>query len=104
MLHQKILLNESNYSKSVKRKCNIGNDQSNVSYDVGNEIIYNGQVLESHLFDYNDAYILVRGDFTATAAAAIKASFKNCAPFIECITKIDGTTIDGVKYFNNLKI
>ena len=26
-----------------------------------------------------------------------EVAFKNCAPFIKCITKIDGTTIDGVE-------
>ena len=29
-----------------------------------------------------------------TAALATQVSFKNCAPFTKCITKIDGTTID----------
>ena len=40
--HQKILslLNEANNSKFVTRKWNIVNDQSNASFDVGNEIIY----------------------------------------------------------------
>ena len=62
MEHQKILnsLNEANNSKFVTRKWNIVNDQSNANYDVGNEIIYNTEVLKSNLCDYNDAYILVR--------------------------------------------
>ena len=33
-------------------------------YDVGNRIIYNTKILKSDIFDYNDAYILVRGDIT----------------------------------------
>ena len=61
MEHQKILnlLNEASDSKFVTRKWNIVNDQSNANYDVGNEIIYNTEVLKSNLCDYSDAYILV---------------------------------------------
>ena len=89
-------MNEANYSKFVTRKWNIVNDQSNANYDVGNEIIYNTEVLKSNLCDYNDAYILVRGDITVTAAPETQVAFKNCAPYAKCITKIDGTTIDHV--------
>ena len=39
----------------MTRKWNIANDQSNVNYDVRNEIIYNTGVLKSNLSDYNDA-------------------------------------------------
>ena len=70
MEHQKILnlLNEGNNSKFVTRKCNIVNDNSKANYDVGKKIIYNMEVLKSNLCNNNDAYILVRGDITATAA------------------------------------
>ena len=66
MEHQKILnlLNEANNSKFVTRKWNIINDQSHANYDVGNEMIYNTEVLKSNLCDYNNAYILVRDDIT----------------------------------------
>ena len=97
MEHQKILnlLNEANGSRFVTRKWNTVNDQSNANYDVGNEIIYNAEVLKSNLCDYNDAYILVKGDITVTAAPQTQISFKfNCEPFTNCITKIVGTTID----------
>ena len=40
------LLNEANDSKFVARKWNIANDQSNENYYVGNEIIYNTEVLK----------------------------------------------------------
>ena len=96
MEHQKILnlLNEANDSKFVTRKQDIVHVQSNTNYDVRNEIIYNTEVLKSNLCDYNDAYILVRGDITVIAAPTTQVAFKNCAPFTKCITKIDGTTID----------
>ena len=66
------------------------------NYDVGNEIIYNTEVSKSNICDYNNAYILIRGDFTITGHQATQLAFKNCAPFTKCITKIDGTTIDDV--------
>ena len=78
----------------MTRKWNIVNDQSNANYNVGNEIIYDTEVLKSNLCDYNDAYILVRGDNSVAAANATQISFKNCAPFTKCIKKIDETTID----------
>ena len=53
------------------------------------------KVLKSNLCDFNDAYILVRGDITIIRCNLVtKIAFKDCAPFIKCITKIDETTID----------
>ena len=48
----------------------------------------------SNLCDYNDAYILVRGNIVIAGNVAAWVAFKNCAPFTKCITKIDGTTRD----------
>ena len=67
-------------SKFVTRKWNIANDQSNVSYDVGNKIVYNTDVLKSNFCDNNDFYILLRGDISVTVAPATQVSFKNHAP------------------------
>ena len=61
------LLNETSDSKFVTRKWNIVNDQSNANYDAGNKIIYDTEVLKSNLCDFNDLYILVRGDIVTTA-------------------------------------
>ena len=96
MEHQKILnlLTEANNSKFVTVKWNTVNGNSKANDNAANEIIYNTEVLKSNLCDYNDAYILVRGDITVVAAPATQVAFKNCAPFTKCITKIDGTTID----------
>ena len=76
------------------KKWSIVNNQSNANYAIGNEIIYNKEVLKSNFRDYNDSYIEVRGDITVTAAPATQRAFKNCAPVTKCITKIDGITID----------
>ena len=81
-------------SRFVTRKWNIVNNQSNANYNIGNEVIYNTEVLNSNLCDYNDAYILVKGDITVIAAPKTQVCLKYCAPFSKCITKIDGTTID----------
>ena len=62
--------------------------------NVGNHIIYKTKALKSNRCDYNNVYILVRGDITVTAAPATQVSFKNCAPFTKCITKINRTTVD----------
>ena len=96
MEHQKILnlLNDANDSKFVTRKSNAVNVNSKSNYDVANEITYNAEVLKSNLCDYNDAYILVRGNITIKGHQATQIAFKSCAPFTKCITKIDGTTID----------
>ena len=96
MGQQKILnlLNKANDSKFVTRKWNIVNDSSNSNYDATNEINYNTEILKYNLYDYNDAYILVRGAITVIAAPATQVTFKNCAPFTKCITKINETIID----------
>ena len=47
------------------------------------------EVLKSNICDYNDAYILVRGNITVVAALTTQVAFKNCALFNKCITKID---------------
>ena len=88
-------MNEANGSKFVIRKWSIVNDQSNANYSVGNEIVYSTEVSNSNLYDYKDAYILVRGSITIMGRNfAIEVAFRNCAPFIKCITKIDGTILD----------
>ena len=53
MEHQKILifLTEPKDSKLVTRNWNIINDKKNSNYYVGNEVIYNTEVLKSNLCD-----------------------------------------------------
>ena len=60
-------------------------------------------MLKSNLYNYNDAYILVSGTITVAALAAgggnngIEVVFKNCAPFTDCISKINNTQIGNAK-------
>ena len=50
--------------------------------------------MKSNLCDYTNAYIFVKRDITVTAAPQTQASSKNCAVFIEWVTKSDERTID----------
>ena len=65
-------------------------------------------MLKSSLCDNSDAYILVKGIITIAGAgddaAARQAderdkgvAFKNCAPFINCISDINNMQIDNAK-------
>ena len=69
---------------------NIVNDQSKANYSVGNEIMFRTEVLKSNVYDFNDAYIIVRENITVIGRNdAILSSIQK-----QCITKIDGRTID----------
>ena len=78
----------------MTRKWKIFNDQSNTNYATGNEIIFSTEVLKPNICDYNDVYISVKGNITIIGDNGTQVAFKNYVPFIKCITKIDGTTID----------
>ena len=58
-------------------------------------------MLRSDLFDFSDAYILVKGIIAVTNPKNAKineaVAFKNNAPFINCISKINGIQIDNVE-------
>ena len=66
-------------------------------------------MLRSSLCDYSDAYILVKENITvnntvaegaAANNAAKKVILKNCAPFTNCISKINNTEIDNAQYID----
>ena len=69
-------------------------ENSKLNYAAPNEIAYNIKQLKSSLCNYNDAWILARGDITVTSVGATQIAFKNCGPFTKCIAKTDRTTID----------
>ena len=99
------LLNEATNSKFVTRKWNIVNVQSNTSYAIGHKIIYSTEVLKSNPCNFNDDYILVRGDITILGRyAANQVTVKNCGPFTKCKPKPDGTTTDDVEDLDLLKL
>ena len=84
------------------------NDESRGAYNVDSQINFKTTMLKSSLCDYSDAYIHVKETITINGrgadAAARQAderdkgvSFKNCAPFINCISEINNTQIDNAK-------
>ena len=58
-------------------------------------------MLSSDLSDFSDAYIVVKGKITATNpnndAYDKKLAFKNSAPFLSCISKINNTLINNAE-------
>ena len=72
-------------------------DQSRGSYSVNKEIRIKTSMLRSDLYDYSDAYIVVKGTITVVRPDNAKrnkaTAFKNNAPFINCISKINGIKI-----------
>ena len=82
------------------------NYESKGTYGVKSQIKFKTAILKSRLCDYSEAYILVKGTITVnnTAAAGANANnankkviFKNCAPFTNCISKINNTQVDNAK-------
>ena len=63
-------------------------------------------MLRSSLCDYSNAYILVKGNILVNNTAGVgddanntgkKVIFKNCAPFTDCICKINNTQVGNAK-------
>ena len=65
-------------------------------------------MLKSSLYDYSDAYILVKGTITIEGAGADAEArqaderdkgviFNNCAPFTNCISEINNTQVGNAK-------
>ena len=80
-------------------------------YNVNKSIRFKTPMLRSNLCHYSDAYILVKGTITVTAPGANNGVnnirdkknrsliLKNNAPFVSCITRINGELIN--KLYNN---
>ena len=76
------------------------------TYNKNKSIRFETPMLRSSLCDYSDAYILVKGTFTVTAPGANNGAnnirdkknrpliLKNNAPFVSCITRINGELIE----------
>ena len=85
------------------------NDDIRGVYSHNKQIRFKTAILRSSLCDYSDAYILVKENIslnnTAAAFAAAnnnnkKVIFKNCAPFTNCINKINNTQVDNAEYID----
>ena len=71
--------------------------QSEKNYNPNKKIRIKTPMLRSDLFDFSDAYNVVKGDITVTNPNNAKrnkaVAFKNNTPFINCISKINGIKI-----------
>ena len=100
-----LLLSEDNesekLSKFVTREYVSVNSLSN-TYKENKSIRFKTPLLRSNLCDYSDAYILVKGTITVTGPATNNIRdkrnrpliLKNNAPFVSCITRINGELIE----------
>ena len=105
LLDNEVALIASNQPPKFRTRNGVEiNDQSREAY-TSNDIKFKTTMLRSNLCDYADAYILVKGTITITGAgddaAARQAderdkgvTFKNCAPFTKCISRINNADID----------
>ena len=112
MEHDKInnlLLSEDNESKQlskfVTREYVKVNSLSN-TYNENKSIRFKTPMLRSNLCDYSDAYMLVKCTITVTAPGVNNNAdnirdkrnrpliLKNNAPFVSCITRINGELIE----------
>ena len=75
--------------------------QKKTNYSVNKEIWIERSMLRSDLYDFSDAYIVVEGDIIVTEPDNAKrnksVTFENNAPFINCISKINGAKIDNAE-------
>ena len=77
--------------------------------NTNSQIRFETSMLRTTLCDYSDPYILVKGTKAVPNTAAARANpkntnkkviFKNCAPFISCINRINNTQIDDAQYID----
>ena len=85
------------------------NDDIRGAYSPNKQIRFKTAMLRYRICDYSDAYILVKGNTSVNNTAGAgpgaaanntnkKVIFKSCAPFTNCISKINNTQIDNAEY------
>ena len=84
------------------------NDEQRGRYTTGSDIKFKTTMIRSKLCDSADAYLLVKGTIRINGAGydtAVRRAdkrnkdviFKNYAPFIKCISKINNTETDNAQ-------
>ena len=89
-------------SKSRRRNWVERKDKSRGTYNVSNQIKFEASLIRSSLWDYSDAYIHVKSTIAVPNTGTIVAPnnrnkmviFKNCAPFLNCISETNNAQVD----------
>ena len=76
--------------------------QSGSTYNASKQIRFKTSLLRSDLCDYSDAYVWVKGTITVTnpnnnANFDRRLTLKNNAPFVSCISKINGKLVENTE-------
>ena len=76
-------------------------DQSRENYDINKDIRIKTSMLRSDLSNFSDAHIVVKGNIIVAEPDDAKKNkvveFKDNAPFINCISKINGVKMDNAE-------
>ena len=87
--------------KICNKKWYVIDSESEGNYSKDDSIKFLTRSIESSLCDYSDAYILFTGNINVTGGDAnTKVAFKNCAPFKDCRTEINDTSVDYANFIN----
>ena len=88
-------------SKFVTKKWKEVQNLSGGGYDTSKQIRFKASMLRSDLCDYSEAYVWVRGDVTASNEGNVnfdrKFVFRNNAPFLSCILKINSKLVENAE-------
>ena len=77
-------------------------NQSGSTYNTSKTIRFKTSMLRSDLCNYSDAYVWVKGKITVTnpnnnVNFDRRSAFKNNAPFISCVSKINNELIENAE-------
>ena len=96
-----ITTNNKDLPRFVTKKWIEVYDQSERNYSPNKEIRIRASMLRSDLCNYSNVHIIVKGDITVLNPNNAKrnkaVALKNNAPFINCISKINGIKIDNAQ-------
>ena len=91
------LFNDSSNEESkftTKKWYVIDSQTAKRKYKQGDIIKFETETIKSSLCDDSDPFILVTGNITVNADNNTDLTFKNCAPFSSCTTKINDVFAD----------
>ena len=87
--------------KFITKKWIEVQSQSGSTYNTSKPIRFKTSMLRSDLCDYSDAYVWVKGAITVTDPNNVnfdrRLTLKNDAPFISCISKINGELVENAE-------